>query len=115
MVENQEWLAKHDVLTRAAALLAGHYDLVFCHGFGKSGPGFEYRDIPVTLTGTSSIYNAYNLSVISGADTTVRVTVTGRNDQMIRLEQDQITASADISHITQPGTYTIPYEVSLAQ
>ena len=32
---------------------------------------------------------------------------------MIRLEQDQITASADISHITQPGTYTIPYEVSL--
>ena len=109
----KEWLAKHDVLTRAAALLAAIMIWFFVMDSENPDRDIEYRDIPVTLTGTSSIYNAYNLSVISGADTTVRVTVTGRNDQMIRLEQDQITASADISHITQPGTYTIPYEVSL--
>ena len=109
----KEWSARHDVLTRFAALLAAILIWFFVMDSENPERDIEYRNIPVTLTGTSEIYNAYSLSVISGADTNIRVTVTGKNDDMMRLNREQISATADISHITKPGTYTIPYEVSL--
>lgn len=76
----------------------------------------EYKNISVQLTGVDDLDNSYNLKLISGADATVDVKVSGSSSRLATLTASQIKVKADLSDtITAPGTYEIPYHVILPE
>lgn len=76
----------------------------------------EYRGISVQLTGADDLYNAYSLSVVEGADTTVNVKVSASSNRLANLTAAQIKVRADLTEsISSPGEYEIPYEVVLPE
>lgn len=76
----------------------------------------EYRGINVQLVGADDLYNAYSLSVVEGADTTVNVKVSASSNRLSNLTAAQIKVRADLTEsISSPGEYEIPYEVVLPE
>ncbi len=76
----------------------------------------EYRDISVQLVGADDLYNAYSLSVVEGADTTVNVKVSASSNRLANLTASQIKVRADLTEsISSPGQYDISYEVVLPE
>ncbi len=63
--------------------------------------------VPVSLIGVSSIESNYNLSVFSGYDITVDLTVKGQLSTINKYTADDYNVTADISKVTEGGRYTI--------
>jgi len=63
--------------------------------------------VPVSLVGVSSIESNYNLSVFSGYDLTVDLTVKGQLSTINKYNLDDYNITADISHITTGGRHTV--------
>jgi len=72
---------------------------------------FSY--IPVNLTGKDVIESQYKLSVYSGLEHTIEVTVKGRKSEINKMNPEDIAASASLAHITESGEYQLNIEVSL--
>ncbi len=64
-------------------------------------------DVPVSLVGVSAIESNHNLSVFSGYDITVDLSVKGQLSTINKYSADDYNVTADISKITEGGRYTI--------
>lgn len=67
----------------------------------------EFGDVEVKLSGVSALESGYNLSVFSGYDTTVDVSVKGQKSVISRYSSSDINVTADVSDITESGKYTL--------
>lgn len=65
------------------------------------------HQVPVNLVGVSSIESNYNLSVFSGYDITVDLTVKGQLSTINKYSVDDYNITADISHVTAGGRHTV--------
>ena len=112
----KKWLEKHDIFTMLLSILAALILWNYIMSVQNPTRTLEYRDIPVQLTGVEDLNNSYNLQVISGADTTVSVRVSGSSSRLATLTASQIKVRADVSEIiTAPGTYELSYLVVLPE
>lgn len=112
----KKWLEKHDIFTMLLSILAALILWNYIMSVQNPTRTLEYRDIPVQLTGVEDLNNSYNLQVISGADTTVSVRVSGASSRLATLTASQIKVRADVSEvITAPGTYELSYLVVLPE
>lgn len=69
------------------------------------------RNIPVTFVG-EDILQGRGLMISTGADQTVSLTISGRQDALARLSADTVAVSVNVSSIEQTGEYTLSYEPS---
>lgn len=69
----------------------------------------EITGVTVQLENTDSI----PFSVISGYNTTISVTVSGKRSDLRSLSPSDINAWADVGFVTAAGNYTVPIHVSL--
>ena len=68
----------------------------------------KFTNIPVAISG-----GANGLTVLSGYDNDVDVTVKGRKSDINRLKASDITAEIDISTITEAGDVSCPVDIIL--
>lgn len=68
----------------------------------------KFTNIPITITGSSG-----GLTVLSGYDNDIDVTVRGRKSDISRIKISDITAVIDISSITEAGNVSCPVDVIL--
>lgn len=112
----KNWFVKHDIFTKILSVIAAIILWSYFMGIQKPIRTLEYKNISVQLTGVDELYNSYNLKVISGADATVDVKVSGSSNRLATLTVSQIKIKANVSEsITAPGTYDIAYQVILPE
>ncbi len=112
----RNWIAKHDVFTKLLSVIAAVILWSYFMSIENPTRTLEYKNISVQLTGVDDLDNSYNLKLISGADATVDVKVSGSSSRLATLTASQIKVKADLSDtITAPGTYEIPYHVILPE
>ena len=72
-------------------------------------PDYEhvFEDVPVTVVGTTQLENDKNLSVFSGYDALVDVTVKGQKTVISKYSEKDIIATVDVSEIEKSGMYTL--------
>lgn len=82
---------------------------------GVESPIIErtFSDIPITVDDQSGTIASRGLSVISGMNNFVTVTVSGRRYDMSALKADSIKAYVDPSFITGAAEYSLPVVVEL--
>lgn len=112
----KNWFEKHDIFTWLLSVLAAIVLWGYFMGIQNPTRTLEYKNIAVQLSGVDELYNSYNLQIISGADETVDVRVSGSSSRLATLTASQIRVRADVSEsITTPGTYEIAYHVILPE
>ena len=71
-----------------------------------------YR-IPVTFSNEDGLFSDRNLVLASGRDATVNLRFNGKRRDLLKLNNTNITITADLSQITAAGEWRLPYEVEL--
>ncbi len=72
----------------------------------------SFRDVVIQYEGDDDILAAESLSVSSDSDT-IDLRLSGRRRELLRLDSSDLYLSVDVSDITEPGVYTLPYKLSL--
>ncbi len=109
----KEWLKKHDILTRALALLIAVVLWVYVVTVVDPVGELEVRGIHPTYTGSEELQNALNLSVANEEDNLVNVRLSGKRRELAAINTDEVRVEVDISQIKAAGTYTLSYRVIL--
>ena len=86
--------------------------LLWLYAMSVSGVSYErervFTSLPVDILEDSAA-----LSVYSGNNSTLDITVRGPKNEINRLSEEDITVSVDINDIKEAGRYTLPVSVSL--
>ena len=69
-----------------------------------------YR-IPVTFSGEDGLFTDRNLVLSAGRDTTVDLRIYGKRSDLMKLNNTNITITADLSQVTGAGEWRLPYEI----
>lgn len=70
-----------------------------------------YYNIPVVLENESALRDK-GLMLVSGAESTVTLRLYGNRSDLNRLDRNNITVTADLSKISEPGEYNLNFNVS---
>ena len=68
----------------------------------------RFDDVPVRISGASQLKAATGLELIEGEDTTVTVSLRGQSKSVGEVRASQITATVDISGLTEANEYDRP-------
>ena len=75
----------------------------------------RFDDVPVRISGASQLKAATGLELIEGEDTTVTVSLRGQSKSVGEVRASQITATVDISGLTEANEYDLPVTVSVSK
>ncbi len=73
----------------------------------------KLTDVPIDIKNVAALEENFGLSVISGYDYTVDITVSGANSEISRLSLDDVSVFVDVSHVESAGEYTLEVKTSL--
>ena len=108
----RDWIKKHHVVMRALSLLLSV--LLWFYVVYRDNPekAVTFSDIPVRLLNEETLKNRYSLVVNDAEDLTVTVRLSGTFSRLERLSADDLRVTADLSRISQPGTYSLSYDIA---
>lgn len=72
-----------------------------------------FTGLAVSIRNLETVEESLGLSVITGYDSTVDLTVTGTKSEISRISADDISVYVDVKGITAPGEYTLEVKTSL--
>lgn len=75
----------------------------------------RFDDVPVRIIGASQLKAATGLELVEGEDTTVTVSLRGQSKSVGEVRASQITATVDISGLTEANEYDLPVTVSVSK
>lgn len=105
---SHNWIVK--LLCVFAAFLLWLYVMIVV------SPEFQetFYEIPVQVVGMEDLKKDHGLSIYNSAEAgTIEVTVAGKRSIVLKLEEDQIVATADVSGISSPGKTNVNIDVEL--
>lgn len=107
MAKNKSIFNKFSILPKVFCVIVAF--IIWLYVAAVESPDHEevIHQVPVNLVGVSSIESEYNLSVFSGYDITVDLTVKGQLSTINKYSIDDYNITADISHITTGGRHTV--------
>ena len=107
-----KWLKENDVVLRVVSLLIAV--LLWSYVLTEDDPEKkETFTIPIQMNGLTEL-NSRNLVILEGRDTEVALEVEASMSNLKKLKEEyQLTLipTVSVSHITQPGTYKLPYTI----
>lgn len=106
-----EFIKKYNVITKTISVIIAIVLWVFVISVENPDRTLEFSGIPITVVGQEDILNAYNLSIIEGANTLINVKLSAKNNIITKLTNSQIKAYLDVSDIDSSGAYDIPINV----
>ena len=75
----------------------------------------RFDDVPVRVIGASQLKASTGLELIEGENTTVTVSLRGQSKSVGEVRASQITATVDISGLTEANEYDLPVTVSVSK
>jgi|GEM_PF-4155718 len=82
-------------------------------GMQNSEVEVQITDIPVDFRGQSDLLKTKNLAIIEGMEQTVSIRLRGNRNTLVRVDKKAIKVEADLSSISDAGTFSVRYEVFL--
>lgn len=73
------------------------------------------NNIPVTFTNEDGLFADRNLTLTQGRDFTVNLRCTGNRQELLKLNNSNITVSVDLSQVTGPGSWSLQYDYELPE
>lgn len=70
-------------------------------------------NIPVTFTNEDGLFSDRNLTLIEGRDATVSLRLSGKRQDLLKLNNTNISILVDLSRVTEPGDWHLSYEHEL--
>ncbi len=102
-----------DVTAKILCLLAAIVLWFYVVGTDTAIEEKKLTDVPIDIKSVTALEDSFGLSVISGYDYTVDLTVSGANSEISRLSLDDISVFVDVSHIEAAGEYSLEIKTSL--
>lgn len=103
-----EWIRKHDIITKVLSLFVAFLLWIYVIDANDPEETKSYRGIGIQILGTEELKNN-GLTILEGADTTVKLILTGKRTKLNSIEPDKLTATVDVSSITTAGEYNLTY------
>jgi|GEM_PF-1281685 len=107
-----KWIKENDVLLRVVSLLIAV--LLWSYVLTEDDPEKEESfTVPIQINGLTEL-NSRNLVILEGRDTEVTLDVRASMSTLKNLKEEyQLTLipTISVSHITQPGTYSLAYNI----
>ena len=68
-------------------------------------------NIPVTFINEDGLFSDRNLTLTEGRDATVNLKIYGRRQELAKLNNTNMTVTADLTQVTAPGEWQLTYEI----
>ncbi len=109
----REWLKKYDIWLRALSVFIAVVLWLIVLNIDNPERTVEKRGIDVSLIGTNELALEYQLGIADSEIPDVNVKLRGTLSRLANVTTDNITVRADVSSITKPGEYYLPYDISV--
>ncbi len=73
------------------------------------------RNIPVTFTNEDGLFSDRNLTLTKGRNATVDLKVYGKRQDLLKLNNSNITITVDLSDVLGPGSWPLRYKVEMPE
>ena len=73
------------------------------------------RNIPVTFTNEDGLFSDRNLTLTKGRNATVDLRVYGKRQDLLKLNNSNITITVDLSDVLGPGSWPLRYTVEMPE
>ncbi len=100
---------KYTLIAKILCVIAAFLVWLYAANNDTSLDDKTFTSLPITVVNSSDSM----LSVYSGFESTLDITVTGKRAEIRNLRESDIYATVDISEITEAGRYKLPVEVDL--
>lgn len=110
--EKVSFVKKHNIIPKLICVLFAF--IIWIYVMEVDSPDHEevFEDVPITVTGLSEL-DSNNLSLFSGQDVLVDVTVKGQKSVIAKSAVEDIKITADVSQIKEAGYHTLQLEVDV--
>ena len=108
-------LKKHDISLRLLSLLLSVVLWAVVMDMDNPERPRTFDNIPVRISGATVLQQQTGLSLIEGADSTVKITLRGPSKTLGDIKASQIAASVDISGLTEANEYDLPVSVTVSR
>lgn len=108
-------LKKHDISLRLLSLLLSVVLWAVVMDMDNPERPRTFDNIPVRISGETVLKQQTGLSLIEGADSTVKITLRGPSKTLGDIKASQIAASVDISGLTEANEYDLPVSITVSR
>ena len=109
----KNFLKKQDLLLKVLSLALAVVLWAVVMDIDNPERNMRFDDVPVRIIGESQLKANTGLELIEGEDTTVTVSLRGQSKSVGEVRASQITATVDISGLTEANEYDLPVTVSV--
>ncbi len=109
----KSWIEKYDVLAKGLAVLIAIVLWLYVVNVVHTDMDRPFRNLSPTFSGSEELLSTLNLAVSDQDEIEVDVVVSGARRDLMSMSDDDIQVMVDISKITEPGEYRLPYTVKL--
>lgn len=102
-----------NIVTKILCVLAAVVLWFYVVGTDTAIKEKNFSDVPITIRGADMLEADYELSIISGYDHTVDITVSGANADINNLSLGDVVVFVDVSKIYEAGEYSLEVKASL--
>lgn len=107
MANNNNFLKRLHILPKIFCIIVAFFIWLYVAAVESPDHEETVYQVPVNLVGVSTIESEYNLSVFSGYDLTVDLTVKGQLSTINKYNVNDYNITADISGITSGGRHSV--------
>ena len=106
------WMKKHHVIMRLTSLLIAMFLWFYVIYQENPEKTVSFSDVPVRLLNEETLKNRYSLRVVGEDEINVTVKLSGTFSRLENLSASDLRVTADLGKITEPGTYTLSYDIA---
>lgn len=110
----KQFMKRHDIWLRLLSLALAVVIWAVVMNVENPERPYDYENIAVTVIGQNELQQNTGMSVVSGLDHVITVRLKGRSSDVTVL-RNRITVTVDVSGLTEPGEYDLPYTVSVGK
>lgn len=107
------WLKKYDILNRALSVLIALVLWFYVVNVLDPVTDVEIKEISPVFLGSDELMISKNLMVTNQDDYLVSVVISGKRNELVTVDNEDIRVDVDLSKLKGPGVYTLPYTVIL--
>lgn len=111
----KNFIKKQDFLLKLLALALSIVLWAVVMDIDNPERNMRFDDVPVRVIGASQLKASTGLELIEGENTTVTVSLRGQSKSVGEVRASQITATVDISGLTEANEYDLPVTVSVSK
>ncbi len=103
-----EWIRKHDMITKGLSLFVAFLLWIYVIDASDPEESKTFSGVGIQILGLDTLHEN-GLTVLEGADTTVKLILSGKRTKLGTVDRDKLTATVDVSGITIAGEYNLSY------